>query len=243
MSHYLKECILRKNCPDINEGNAIWDIDAGSDRLSTAEVYQRFGRPRKIQLNEEHGGAELVEPIQFPTSSLQPKLYLGDFGHSVVSGSEPSDPVQLPLLYCAPERFHGMKQSFASDMWSFMMLFARLYQGSEIAYGRGSAFVSRLVNALGPFPANWQNKNGFFPNDKDYAWWYDPKAKEHLPAKNKISLESRLDWGRPEISRQERALALEVFRKGFQYLPEKRLTAAQLLRDPSFRALMAYYET
>ncbi|KAI1425064.1 kinase-like protein [Xylaria sp. FL1777] len=225
---------------DINAGNAMWDIGSESDHWSTATLYQRLGRPRKILLPEEVGGGELVEPIQIPESMLQPKLHLGDFGHSLIYGTTPKNPLQLPLLFCAPERFHGENPSFASDMWSFTCVFAQLYLGVEITYGDGLGFVSRLVGALGPFPAHWR---GSYPDNKGYDWWYDQTGqmpRSHHPS-DLETLEHRIDRCRPEISPRERELVLEVFRKGFEYIPEKRITAAQLLEDPSFNALMAYY--
>ncbi|KAI1752693.1 kinase-like protein [Xylaria castorea] len=225
---------------DINSGAAMWDIGNAFDRWPTAEIYKHLGRPRKVRLSEEYGGGELVEPVRFPPNMLLPNLHLGDFGHSIVSGTKPEHPMQLPLLFCAPERFHGADQSFASDMWSFTFLFAQLYLGVEVTYGDGLTFVSRLVGTLGPFPVHWR---GRYPNNKGKDWWYD--QTDQMPRSEILggykTLEHRIDFLRPEISPEERKLALEVFRKGFEYLPEKRITAAQLLEDPSFNALMAYY--
>ncbi|KAI0811506.1 kinase-like protein [Xylaria sp. FL0064] len=225
---------------DINEGAVMWRIAPGVDRWSTSEVYKHLGRPSKIQLREDLGGGELVRQVEFPLHMLRPDLYLGDFGHSIISGTVPRDPVQLPLLYCAPERFHGFSQSFASDMWSFMCILVNLYLRIEVAYGDGLSFVSRLVGALGPFPPHWR---GRFPEHRGHDWWYDqtgtmPRTKI---LGNYETLERKIDRLRPEISPEERRLALEVFRKGFEYCPEKRITAAQLLEDPSFKGLMAYY--
>lgn len=47
----------------------------------------------------------------------------------------------------------------------------------------------------------------------------------------------------PEMLHQiERDLALSVMLKGFCYLPERRITAGQLLQDPSFKALMEMHQ-
>ncbi|KAH7202718.1 uncharacterized protein BKA55DRAFT_600537 [Fusarium redolens] len=37
---------------------------------------------------------------------------------------------QLPAIYCASERVHGVDLSFISDMWSYMCLFVELYGDS-----------------------------------------------------------------------------------------------------------------
>ncbi|KAI0425945.1 hypothetical protein F5Y09DRAFT_320388 [Xylaria sp. FL1042] len=221
---------IRLNDPaDLNEGAVMWRIDSGCDLWSTSELYQHLGRPCKIQINEELGGGELVKPVQFPPNMLQPDLHLGDFGHSIISGTVPRDPVQLPLQYCAPERFHGSIQSFASDMWSFTCLFCKLYIDTEVAYGDGRIFVSRLVGALGPFPPHWRGR--YFDSDHPgHDWWYDETGQ--MPRTPILwgyeTLEEKIDRLRPEISPEERKLALEVFRKGFEYCPEKRITGDAL---------------
>ncbi|KAI0968572.1 kinase-like protein [Xylaria arbuscula] len=222
---------------DINSGAAMWHIGSGFDRWSTSELYQHLGRPRKVLLCQELGGGELVHPVVFPSNMLRSGLNLGDFGHSMISGTVPRNPMQLPLLYCAPERFHGFNPSYASDIWGFTFVFARLYLGTEITYGDGLTFVSRLVGTLGPFPVHWR---GRYPHKCGYDWWYDQTGKTR-PNGDYITLEERIDYHRPEICPRERKLALEVFRKGFHYIPEDRPTAAQFLDDPSFKALMAYY--
>ncbi|KAI1313353.1 kinase-like protein [Xylaria venustula] len=230
---------------DLNDGAVMWHIGSRCDRWSTSELYQHLGRPRKVLLSsvlanlpKELGSGELVHPVVFPENMLRPGLHLGDFGHSIISGTVPRNPMQLPLLFCAPERFHGCNQTFASDIWSFTCIFAQLYLGSEITYGDGLSFVSRLVGTLGPFPVHWK---GRYPENCGYDWWYDQTCTMPRTGGNYITLEERIDNRRPEISPKERELALEVFRKGFQYLPENRPTAAQFLEDPSFKALMAYY--
>lgn len=43
------------------------------------------------------------------------------------------------------------------------------------------------------------------------------------------------------MSQAERRLALSIIRRGFSYLPEKRLTAAQPLEDQYFKELRAMY--
>ena len=44
---------------------------------------------------------------------------------------------QAPYHYCAPERLHSADPSLASDMWSYMCLFAALYLDCNAFYGNG----------------------------------------------------------------------------------------------------------
>ncbi|KAI1148154.1 hypothetical protein F4825DRAFT_112486 [Nemania diffusa] len=217
----------------------MWDIAPGMDQWSKDEIYRHVGRSRKVQLSEDQGGGDLVEPVQFPNDLLRNTCRFGDFGHSILSGTVLENPCQRPLLFCAPERFHGVQPSDASDMWSFMCIVFELYTRVEIVYSDGLTFVHRLVGMLGPFPTHWRGH--FVSAGAGQDWWYDHTGEMPRTQGDLITLEERLDCLRPEISRKERELALQVFRKGFEYLPEKRLTAAQLSEDPSFNALLAYY--
>jgi hypothetical protein len=42
---------------------------------------------------------------------------------------------QAPYCFCAPERLQNADPSLASDMWSYMCLFAALYLGYNVFYG------------------------------------------------------------------------------------------------------------
>ncbi|KAL4932072.1 kinase-like protein [Aspergillus undulatus] len=61
-------------------------------------------------------------------------------------------------------------------------------------------------------------------------------VKTRAPKKDFISEIARY---RPDTDPDERELVLSIMQKVFIYSPEKRLTATQLLADPSFKALMA----
>ncbi|KAI1772993.1 kinase-like protein [Hypoxylon cercidicola] len=227
---------------DINSGAVMWDTDP-IDGWSTAQIYERFGRPRKVLLLEGQGAGELVEPMCVPQDMLRPSLHLGDFSHSMVSGATVEYRIQSPMLFSAPERFHGMGPSFASDMWSYTCVLVELLIGCEFTYGDGLNFVSRIIGTLErPFPENWK---GRYPsNNLAKEWWYDQTGQ--MP-RSQVgggyeTLEKRIIRLRPDICQDERQHALAVMRKGFEYIPEKRITATEMLEDPSFNALMAYYE-
>ncbi|KAJ8119542.1 hypothetical protein O1611_g10590 [Lasiodiplodia mahajangana] len=126
-------------------------------------------------------------------------------------------------------------------MWGFMLIFLQLYCGSALGFGNGSTFVSSLVGSLGPFPEEWKG-NCTLGDAQD--WWYDqtgqfPRTDHSTPY---ASLESKLAFARPDKSEEERDLAAKVIRKGLSYRPQDRLTAAELLDDPSFNSLLGPYE-
>ena len=67
--------------------------------------------------------------------------------------------------------------------------------------------------------------------------WYDQR---HSPDP-KRDLVSMIAYFRPDADPVEREHVRSIMSKVFIYEPEKRLTATQLLRDPSFRAIMDNY--
>lgn len=107
------------------------------DNCTTATKYKYLGRPQKMGLlpHPEWQG-ELVKPVVVPKNLIRETVYLGDFGLLIKAGTSVSFKIQSPATYCAPERWHDVGPSFASDMWSYMCLFAELYLGFPPFSGR-----------------------------------------------------------------------------------------------------------
>ena len=227
---------------DLNPGAVLWNIDP-IDHWTTTEKYRRLGRPRKVLLAEDEGKpGELVESIVFPQDMLRHPVSLCDFGCAIKSGTLVQQKIQNPIIFCAPERFHGINPSFASDMWSFTCIFARIYLRAGVFRGGAPSMICRILDTTGSrLPEHW--KGHFGDNSTAQDWWYDQSRQ--MPQSGVgggyESLEHRIDRLRPDICREERAHALSVMYKGFCVIPEQRITAAQLLEDPSFNALMSYY--
>ena len=109
----------------------MWGV-APLDNLKTKTKYKYIGRPKKIALPRNlWKRGELVWPLKVPKSLITDAVYLGNFGMAIEAGTEVRDKVPSPMniQYCAPERFHNVNPSFASDMWSYMCLFSELYIG------------------------------------------------------------------------------------------------------------------
>jgi hypothetical protein len=213
----------------------MWGI-CSLDSYDRHTKYKYLGRPQKMKLYPPHPGwqAELVKPMTVPTSLLRETICLGDFGISISAGTSVINKVHQPVRYCAPELFHDKDPSFASDMWSYMCLFAELYLDVRLFYPTGSpAVVSRMVEVLGPLPEHWKGDyKGAGTSDDS---WYDQSRK---PTQTLKSIFDRL---RPEASQTERDHVLSIMSKGFCYLPESRLSAAELQQDLSFQAIMEIF--
>ncbi|KAL6909083.1 hypothetical protein GGI43DRAFT_167756 [Trichoderma evansii] len=97
-------------------------------------------------------GGELVMPMTPHDSLVEGTINLGDFGLAIKSSTSVECKVQSPAIYYAPERIHDMDPSFASDMWSFMCIFAELYLGFPLFMAQRT--LQRLTSWLelwGPF--------------------------------------------------------------------------------------------
>ncbi|KAE8377014.1 hypothetical protein BDV26DRAFT_305166 [Aspergillus bertholletiae] len=126
-----------------------------------------------------------------------------------------SDPVAKPgyppMRFCSPERLHGKDPSFACG-----------------------GVLTTITGVLGPLP---EPRKGSYIFADGCDSWYD--HNQTFNTKKTLALE--LARYRPDVDPAEQDLVLSIMQKVFVYSPEKRLTATQLLVDPSFKALMARY--
>jgi serine/threonine protein kinase len=203
-----------------------------------ATRYRSFGRPRKLDLSDQTWRpGDLVRPMTIPSAFIGNTVCLGDFGMVIPMGESVSFKPQTPAMYCAPERYHDRNPSFASDMWSYMCIFAALYLGFNPFYGQGGNSMTRLwVNTLGPLPSSWKGCYRYSDSESDDAW-YD-QARRPNP---EMCLESKLGRRKPPPNEDERSLVLSIFQKAFRYEPAQRISASELLEDVSFNTLMAKY--
>ena len=214
--------------------------------LPHTEKYAKyFGRPVKTQIpsplgKENWKAGEIVAPMTPHKSIIDHRhVLLGDFGISIKSGTSVEYKLQGPCEFCAPERFHGKQPTFASDMWSYMIIFQELYSGCRIfrASDSGEA-MAFLCMSFGSFPSSWKknfaSEDGTACRDK----WYTPGA---WPDPQK-GFEEWFDGLRPDIDKEERSNILALLYKGFSHEPEDRFTAVELLQDPNFKALMKIYD-
>ena len=143
---------------DLSNGNVLFDI-ASLDNFDTKTKYEYLGRPKKVALTSFWRPGELVKPMEVPKSLLRETVYLSDFSMAIKAGTEVNRKVLFPFVFCAPERFHGVNPSFASDMWSFMRIFSYLYLGCVPWHSTNSnVLMAKMVEALGPLPEQWKSR-------------------------------------------------------------------------------------
>ncbi|KAL4914833.1 kinase-like domain-containing protein [Aspergillus aurantiobrunneus] len=221
---------------DLNDMNCMWGV-APLGHLSRSARYKLLGRPLRqiIPINQLWKQGELVAPLKIPGDLRTDEFHLGDFGLAKKLSDAETQNGYPPLPFCSPERLHGKDPSFACDMWSYMILFSTLYLRvlPFFPYAKGGV-LSSMVEALGPLPKQWQ---GSCVYSEPLDSWYD---QSQTPDPNK-GLASTIAYYRSDADPTEQQHMLDVMSKVFIFCPEKRLTAAQLLQDPSFRAIMDKY--
>ncbi|EEH22255.2 CMGC protein kinase [Paracoccidioides brasiliensis Pb03] len=221
---------------DLNERNCMWGM-VPLHNLNRSAKYKTLGRPLRqiIPLVDLWKPGELVLPIMIPENLRTEEFYLCDFGLSMKLGDPVTQHGYPPMQFCSPDRFHRKDPSFACDMWSYMVLFAELYLGHPpFPTWLNGGIITGMVRCLGPLPEEWK---GLYTPSESLDSWYDERK---TPDPNH-ELASTIAYFCPEVDPIERKHVLSIMTRVFTYCPEKRLTATQLLRDPSFRAIMDKY--
>ena len=217
---------MRLHSIDLNDKNILCGI-VPLDAYDTKTKYRYLGRPKKDLLEPPTGTAELVRPAVFPATLLSGSVYLADFGIAIRAGTSVTYKPQSPSGWCAPERLHNTDPSAASDIWSYMCIFAKLYLGHLPWFVNGNV-LANMVKVLGPLPQNWYSYY-HQPGSND-ASWYD------LRTQPENTLEAMIARSRPDVTSNEAAHVLSFMLEGFRYNPRKRITAAQLLSNEIGRA-------
>lgn len=220
---------------DITLGNVLWHIDP-IDQWTTEKVYQAFGRPQKVRLaNNLAVSGDLVAPVEIPYDLLAPRVYLSDFGQTIAAEDRvEGNYYASPLAFCAPERFHGHRPSFASDMWSYSIVFASLLVGFEVTWGND---IDQIVALAGRFPKDWRTKFAITDCQAEERWYDDT-----LPMSQFLeSLEKKIDRADGDVPSAVKDSALRLLRRGLAYDPEQRITATEMLQDRDFHDIMSYY--
>ncbi|RKK76562.1 hypothetical protein BFJ71_g16905 [Fusarium oxysporum] len=221
---------------DLNSANVMFGL-CPLDSHDTTTTYKYIGRPRRMMLPSiRWKPCELVLPMAPQKELVTDDILIGDFGLAIRSGTSVGQKVQSPAIYCAPERVHGTDPSFASDIWSYMCVFAELYGGFPLFWGSANSTVmSFIVDILGPLPAQWEGS--YHAGGSCDPEWYNQNREPHPH----LGLENKIPSLRPDITTTELRLVLGILQWGFSYLPENRPTAAQLLDSTIFKELMAIY--
>ncbi|GAB1202419.1 hypothetical protein APSETT445_001034 [Aspergillus pseudonomiae] len=205
--------------------------------LNRRAKYETLGRPLKevIPFVDLWKQGELVQPIQIPEALRTEDFYLGDFGLAMQVGDPTFQPGYPPMQFCSPDRLHKKEPSFACDMRSYMAIFRELYLGyPPFATWLEGGVITGMVKCLGPLPEQWK---GLYNYSGGLDSWYD----QHQTPDPNYDFAAIIAYYRPNADPVEREHVHSIMSKVFNYCPEKRPTATELLQDPSFREIMDKY--
>ena len=224
---------------DVTPFNLMFNLRPLPEYKNMTAKYATIGRPQKLPIppycNPFKDG-DLVAPMKPLLKFIGDTLSLGDFGISVTAKEAAMDAAQGPPIYSAPERMHRQAATAACDMWSFMCVFAELYLGYSLFSGRSNAAaLSDVTRVLGPLPPKWKG-TCIIPGTENESW-YDLNEST-LPNK---TLEAKVERLKKDISLEEKELVLAVLKRGLSYDPSERLSAGELLEDPTFNKLLELY--
>ncbi|KAM0232621.1 hypothetical protein ACHAPO_007778 [Fusarium lateritium] len=223
---------------DINSANVLYGLAPFKSGTTVADKYEYLGRPRKVPIPTSKPmwkAGQLVMPITPHKSLVKGTVTLADFGMAAKSDTPVECKLQSPAIYCAPERLHNADAGFASDMWSYMCIFAELCLGVPLFFGSEHFLVvDYMVKCLGPLPPGWR---GSYKGGQYNESWYEQNRRPD----SRQSLEAKLKRALYNISPVEQQLVLSILRRGLSYSPEHRFSAGQLLEDASFKELMALH--
>lgn len=216
----------------------MWGV-APLNNLTRSAKYQALGRPLKLGIPwvDLWKRGDLVRPAKLPEQLRTEDFFLGDFGLAKRLSDPETERGQPPDHFCSPERLHRKDPSPACDIWSYMVVFAMLYQEIEpFSAAHEGGVLAAMVRSLGPLPEEWK---GSFKYREYPDSWYDHTLQPEQPCE----LESELVRLRPDADPSERENVHNLMHKVFIIRPEKRPTATELLRDPDFRAIMDIYDS
>ena len=96
--------------------------------------------------------------------------------------------------------------------------------------------MTSMIQLFGPLPKDW--KGHYFDPEGSFDSWYDHDDKSKDPTAKLAATIERLH---PEADPVEQQHDFSALSWGFSMDPKKRPSATQLLRDPSFNAIIDRY--
>lgn len=223
------------------------------DSLSTAELYDRYGKPSEVTTERldgkpstPHAPPRVVYPMvwRMPANEeTNPEILISDYGTSFIISKTPSPTLHTPALYCPPEDF--LKEPItiptAADIWT---LGVNLYEVMgerplfETFAWDPDDIVAEMVNTLGLPPErwwnSWANRSEFFNPDGS---WITNFRRISTPEFRRLH-QRMWDMGRGEtpgscqwdVADGELKALEDMLRAMMTFEPAERPTAKQLLR-------------
>ncbi|GIK05836.1 hypothetical protein Aspvir_009950 [Aspergillus viridinutans] len=242
---------------DLHLGNILIQFPGVIDRLSTSELYERFGEPESEAVVRLDGKplldgvpAHVFIPGWFGVPSDEivlgdEKIILSDFGESFNPDKELRfSSKTLPLLQPPEARFSDEPLSFAADIWTLACTIWEIFGQRplfEAFFPTADRVTMEQVEILGILPPEWWRKWS-----RRLEWFNEDGEMDLKPETSgghdgvRRTLDKRFDYciqeprdeaGLEIVTEEERRAFEGMLRSMLAFRPEERATAQQVLHS------------
>ncbi|KAJ5109140.1 protein kinase domain protein [Penicillium angulare] len=211
---------------DIKSDNILQEIEDKSILASFTQAELKSPSLRKFV-----NGLPIYASRRFDLPKVFGRVVLSDFG-SAVRGDERRNHDAQPNVYRSPEVMLKTDWSYPVDIWNVGAMAWDLFEGKHLFYGNDSdgkaystrAHLAEVIGFLGPPPLDMlqrgKRSHEFFTNDG--------KWKADIEVQTSASLELSEEF----LNGKNKEMFMAFMRGMFQWRPEDRKTAKELLEDP-----------
>ncbi|TFY61232.1 hypothetical protein EVJ58_g4639 [Rhodofomes roseus] len=206
-----------------------------NDKIHQGMESIEAARPSARKIDGDRVVYETPDRVPFPKEGFKCAV-LCDYGEARCSdaGNTYTDDIQ-PFLYRAPELALGIPWSYPVDIWNAGVMLWHLFENKSLfnpynQQGRESngLHIHEMMEVMGDPSPEFVRRSIITDHscfDENGLW-----KLQRIKRKKERSLESL----ETQLEGEEKAEFLRFMRRMLQWEPEKRATAAELLRDPWF---------
>ena len=241
---------LTRFIADLHTGNIMLRLPNSMDELSPEQLYEKYGRPN-IEPIVRLDGKPLPDGV--PTHGVVPiwlgkeselvtlteaKIFLTDFGESFLPTMTQRRYSNAPDILVPPEIYFlpGETISFSSDIWTLACTIWDIIGQRPLFEGFNPSkdwMIKEHVDTLGKLPHNWWQKW-----DARQRWFNEEGERRSGRAGRTLNdrfVDSvqlpRQEQAVEHVGQAEKTAMLNMLRGMLTYMPDKRLTAAEVMES------------
>lgn len=247
---------------DITPWNVLVQL-RGIDAWSTETIYQQLGTPVRSKVKTLDGQKPdhsvpryFVEPASFTAmdySYISEQALLTDLGEAFLERSPPPHGVGTPASYRSPELLADRKASRASDIWALACIIFFMRTGIPMfdSFFDVSGVLSGMLKVLGHPPDSFCHiwEANLFKTADYYSLSSECPINDHIRLTGTFEDPQTLDYNKFHVPKDhfglnepsenringyEEVQLAELLRETLRYIPEERISAAEMATYPWF---------